>query len=153
MYSPVFLLCCQSQSRKNFSVSAGTLDVGLFPPPADDILFPGPAPVLTGSPGAGIDVDAFSYGRTGLPGHEFSFSVDLFSFGAAGSAVDFEVTAGGLGEQNVDVFKTDVLTTPGTNFQVHDGNGLPPGGMALPPWDYLNRICRESARIWPTNLA
>ena len=125
-------LTCQVAVAQNFSVSAGTLDVGGFPPPADDILFPGPAPVVIGSPGVGVDVDGFSYGRSGGPGPEFSFSVDFFSAGAPGSAVDFEVVAGGPGEQNVDVFSTNVVTTPGTNFQVHDGNGLPPGGVAFP---------------------
>lgn len=117
---------------QNFSVSAFTFDTGGFPPPADDILLPGAVPILPGTPGFGIDVDGFSYGRTGPIGSTFFFSVDFTSFGVPGSAIDTEVLALGPGHQNVDVFATDTLLFPGTNVQVHDGDGVGPGGTAFP---------------------
>jgi hypothetical protein len=133
------LLLCSVGVAQNFSVSVGALDTLGGAPPGDDILIPCPAPILPGTPppplSVGIDVDAFSYGRGGLsPGTTYLFSVDFGSVGTAGSAVEAEfLSAGGVpGHANVDVFKTDLISAAGTNSQVHDGNGLGPGGTASP---------------------
>lgn len=130
----LFVFLCTACVAQNFSVSTLTLDTGGFPPPGDDILVPGPAPILPGVAGSTIDVDGFTYGRRGSIGSTFFFSVDHFSIGLPGTAVDFEVfgSGGGFGEQNVDVFRTNLVTMPGTNMQFHDGNGIGPGGTAFP---------------------
>lgn len=93
----------------------------------DDILTPGPA---LGFPGGALNVNGFSYGyaHTAVPlVAGFAFSVDRVSAGAPGTAVATESLAG-LGEQSADVFSAMLVTT-GMNTLVHDGNGLPPGGV------------------------
>lgn len=123
---------------QSFSVETGTSDVFAGPVPGDDILAPPPVPmpappflVLPGG-GFGLDVNAFSYGRTGPFGDNFFFSVDGAAAGAPGSATFFEITSGGPGNAQNDVFRTNIATTPGTNFQVHDGDGVGPGGIISP---------------------
>ena len=56
------LLLCPVVAAQNFSVAIGTPDTAGGFPPGDDILLPGPAPILPGSL-FGIDVNGFSYGR------------------------------------------------------------------------------------------
>jgi hypothetical protein len=131
----VLLTMIQSSEAQNFSVESGSLDAGGgFFPPGDDILAPGPVPVLVllGGTGGAFDVNGFSYGRHTAfedPPKGIDFSVDAGSIGAVSSAVFTEFSLGGPGEQNYDVYRS-VLT--GTNTQIHDGNGVGPGGTVSP---------------------
>ena len=118
----VVLLCCQQAAAQSFSVETGTLDISGGAPPGDDILAPGPFPIIPGS-GIGIDTDGFTYGRSFL-GERVYFSADVLSLGTPPSAVATQVGFGGLGEQNADVYVSFGL---GTNALYHDGDGIGPG--------------------------
>jgi len=133
LLASMLLVVAPATYAQTFSVELGTLDTVGGMPPGDDILIPGPLPVVTGGSPLTIDIDAFTYGRSGVPGTDFYFSVDVASTGISGAgAVDFEVASGGSGEQNVDVFRTDLVLSPGFNAHVHDGNGAGPGGVIFP---------------------
>ena len=128
----MLLTMVQSSDAQNFSVEFGSVDVSGGFPPADDILAPGPFPVLIGGTFGAVDVNGFSYGRHTAfedPPGVLYFSVDASSVGTAASAVFTEFSLGGPGEQNYDVYGS-VLA--GSNTQIHDGNGVGPGGTVSP---------------------
>lgn len=120
----VLFLVAQPAFAQNFSVMAGQPDlVGGFPP-GDDILGPGPAPVLPGllgPPSPISEVDAFSAGRTSFPtAPTFLFSVDSLAVGGLGTAVAGQAA---LLEAQTDVFHT---FGAGLNTLYHDGDGSTP---------------------------
>jgi hypothetical protein len=129
----MLLTMVQSSEAQNFSVEFGSVDAGggSFPPADNILVAPGPITVLVGGTGGTFDVNGFSYGRH-TPFEEMpagiDFSVDAGSAGTALSAVGFE-SSFVPGEQNYDVYRS-VLT--GTNTQIHDGNGVGPGGTVSP---------------------
>jgi hypothetical protein len=137
------LMAHQTADAQTFSVERVSVDVvGGFPPP-DDILSPSlavgspPGLVLPGISASGVlvEVDGFSYGRQfdfDPQTSTIEFSVDAFATGVGGSGVFIESSLGGSGEQNYDVYRTDLATAPGTNVQIHDGNGLGPAGTVAP---------------------
>ncbi len=117
-----------------FSLDAVTSGAnGVFP---DDLLLPGPAPVLPGAaalppppppgfPIPPVDVDAFSFSQIFPGAHTVlgvEFSVAPGSIGAAGTAVIVE--SGGVGglDEPADIFGSGL---GGGNIQVADGDGLP----------------------------
>ncbi len=137
------LMAHQTADAQTFSVENSSLDVVGGVPPGDDILSPSfaagvpPGLVLPGISASGllVDVDGFSFGRQ----FEFNpqtavidFSVDAFATGLpfSGSGVDVQAMASppGGGEQNYDVYRTNLLTGGGTNVQIHDGDGIPVPG-------------------------
>lgn len=105
------------------------------PAPPDDILAPGPVPVLFGG-GSGFDVNGISYGH---PHTAFAsvaglaFSVDRFAGGAPGTAT-FTESGGGatFGEQSADVYSA-MFAAAGFNTLLHDGDGASPPGAGIPP--------------------
>lgn len=122
------LTMVQSSNAQNFSVESGSVDTAFGFPPGDDILMPGPIPVLAGGTGGATDVNGFSYGRHTAfedPPIAIDFSVDSGSVGTAASDVGLEWAAGppafGAGNVNYDVFRSGL---GGTNVQVHDGDGV-----------------------------
>ena len=83
----VLMLAATLAHGQSYSVVGGSL---LVPIPGDDILNPGPIPVLPGAGagvGVGLEVDAFSYGYTTDFGiTDIQFSIDPASVGLPGTA-------------------------------------------------------------------
>lgn len=131
----VGLLMAGSAHAITFSVDGPSAGLnGVFP---DDLLFPGPGPVLPGAgglppgplpPPPPVDVDGFTFTHV-FPGSHtilgLEFSVSPASVGAAGTAVAAEAAAG---DAPADIYSTALA---GGNLLFADGDGLPPG-PALP---------------------
>jgi hypothetical protein len=130
-------LCAGGVQAQTYSVDGLSAGLnGVFP---DDLLLPGPAPLL---PGAGgllpgplvpppVDVDAFTFSQVFTGPHSVlgvDFSVAPGSVGAAGSAVLVESGGVGFVDEPADIFGSGL---GGGNIQIADGDGLPPG-PALP---------------------
>jgi len=115
---------------QSFSVTAG----GPTPAPGDDILNPGPVPVLVGSVAIplapALEVDAFSWGyHTDFNITDYQFSVDPGSVGAAATAVATEAGggAGGPGDHPADIYNSKGA---GGNTLLWDGDGVANPGIA-----------------------
>ncbi len=121
----VLMLAATLAHGQSYSVVGGSL---LVPIPGDDILNPGPIPVLPGAGagvGVGLEVDAFSYGhRTDFQITDFQFSIDPFSSGVPGTAAFAEA---GPGDQPADIYNS---TGGGFNTLLWDGDGIAAPGLA-----------------------
>ncbi len=107
---------------------------GVFP---DDLLFPGPAPIL---PGAGgllpgpltpppVDVDGFTFSQVFPAAHTVlgvDFSVAPGSIGSAGTAVFGESGGVGFADEPADIFSSGL---GGGNGLTWDGDGIPSPGL------------------------
>lgn len=124
------MLAAVTAHGQAFSVTAG----GPTPAPGDDILNPGPAPVLVGA-GAfpvspSMEVDGFSWGHnTDFNVAAYQFSVDRFAIGAAATAVASEAAGGGAGpiDHPADIYNS---FGAGGNTLLWDGNGVANPGIA-----------------------
>ncbi len=108
---------------------------GVFP---DDLLLPGPAPLLPGAgglipgplpppPPSPVDVDGFTFSQVFPAAHTVlgvDFSVAPGSVGAAGTAVIVESGGLGFADEPADIFSSGLA---GGNVQTADGDGLPLG--------------------------
>lgn len=153
----VLMLVATQAHGQSFSVFAG----GPTPAPGDDILNPGPIPILVGGGGLpGLEVDGFSWGHQNnfaITGYEFS--VDPGSVGAPGTAVALESATG---DHPADIYGS---AGGGGNGLVWDGDGVatplaaPPLGLFEQPfpadnvdgWD--NRLGPGPAIFYSLDLA
>jgi len=106
-----------------YSIDAGSASSGVIGL-EDDLFNPGPMLAINGNGTPGIEVDAVSFGRTGVIRSSFYFSVAGGSAGTPGTAVNGEAfggTGATIGDEAADVFHS---TGNNTNTQVWDGNGL-----------------------------
>lgn len=124
--------CVGVTEAQTFSLDGASAGLNGFAP--DDLLLPGPAPLLLGASGLPlgppvppppVDVDAFTFSQVFAGPHTIlgvEFSVAPGSVGAAGTAVIVESGGVGFADEPADIFGSGL---GGGNIQVADGDGLP----------------------------
>jgi hypothetical protein len=128
-------LACGSMTARAVSFTIDALSPSIPGIGFEDDIFNDPVPVPPAVPGSGapgIDVNAFSYGRSQfVEPLTFYFSVNRGSVGLPGTAVNGEAFAN---DQSADIY---VSTGAGFNSQFRDGDGIvanpaTPGSPAPP---------------------
>jgi hypothetical protein len=132
------VMCSGVTHAQTFSLDGPTAGLnGVFP---DDLLFPGPAPLLPGAAGLPpppppgiplppVDVDAFTFSQVFPAAHTVlgvDFSVAPGSIGAAGTAVIGESGGVGFADEPADIFSSGLA---GGNGLTWDGDGIPTPGV------------------------
>ncbi len=138
---------------QSFSVVAGGPTT---PAPGDDILNPGPIPVLVGSVAGpplspALEVDAFSWGHhTDFVITDYPFSIDPASVGAIGAA-GLEIAGAGApgpGDHPADIYNS---IGAGGNTLLWDGNGVANPGLA-PALGLVEPVPGDDVDGWDNRL-